>query len=52
LARRQLRQKTGEVGACALALGATLPEPWATGRGGERLSAAVAVTRALLDVLR
>ena len=52
LARRQLRQKTGEVAACALALGATLPEPWAHGRGGERLSAAVAVTRALLDAAR
>jgi DTW domain-containing protein YfiP len=52
LSRRQLRQKTGEVAACAQLLGATLPEPWALGRGGERLSAAVAVTRALLDAGR
>jgi DTW domain-containing protein len=48
LARRQLRRKTGEVGACARELGASLPEPWARGRAGERLTAAVAVTRALL----
>jgi DTW domain-containing protein YfiP len=49
LARRQLRKKTGEVSACARELGATLPEPWARGRAGERLTAAVAVTRALLS---
>jgi DTW domain-containing protein YfiP len=48
LARRQLRRKTGEVAACARELGAALPEPWARGRAGERLTAAAAVTRALL----
>jgi DTW domain-containing protein len=48
LARRQLRRKTGEVAACARELGAELREPWARGRGGERLTAAVAVARALL----
>ena len=52
LARRQLRAKTGEVAACAMALGAELPAQWAHGRAGERLSAAVAVTRALLDAAR
>lgn len=52
LARRQLKQKTGEVAACAAALGAKLPAPWALGRTGERLAAALAVTRALLDALR
>jgi DTW domain-containing protein len=49
LARRQLRRSTGEVSACAQELGAVLPEPWARGRAGERLTAAVAVTRALLS---
>jgi DTW domain-containing protein YfiP len=49
LARRQLRKKTGEVAACASELGAPVPEAWAQGRAGERLSAAVAVTRALLQ---
>jgi DTW domain-containing protein YfiP len=52
LARQHLRKKTGEVAACALELGAPLPEAWAFGRGGERLSAAVAVTCALLDAIR
>lgn len=52
LSRRQLRRKTGEVAACAAALGAELPKPWAHGRAGERLAAAVAVTRALLDAAR
>ncbi len=52
LARRQLRKKTGEVAACAAELGAIVPAPWALGRAGERLSAAVAVTRALLDAAR
>jgi DTW domain-containing protein len=52
LARRQLRTKPGEVAACASALGAVRPEAWAQGRAGERLSAAVAVTRALLDAAR
>jgi hypothetical protein len=52
LARRQLRTKPGEVAACASALGAAMPEAWAQGRAGERLSAAVAVTRALLDAAR
>ncbi len=48
LSRRQLRRKTGEVAACARELGVTLPEPWAQGRAGERLTAAVEVARALL----
>jgi DTW domain-containing protein YfiP len=48
LARRQLRKKTGEVAACASALGASVPTPWGAGRAGERLAGAVAVTRALL----
>jgi DTW domain-containing protein YfiP len=52
LARRQLRKKTGEVAACAAELGKALPEPWARGRAGERLTAAVTVTRALIDELR
>ena len=52
LARRQLRKKTGEVAACAAELGAVVPQPWALGRAGERLSAAVAVTRALVDAAR
>lgn len=52
LARRQLRQKTGEVAACAQALGARPAEAWAVGRAGERLAAAVAVTRALLEAAR
>jgi DTW domain-containing protein len=52
LARRQLRKKTGEVAACAAELGVVVPEPWARGRGGERLSAAVAVTQALLAASR
>lgn len=52
LARHQLRKKTGEVAACAAELGAALTPPWARGRGGERLSAAVDVTRALLALGR
>jgi DTW domain-containing protein YfiP len=48
LSRRQLRKRTGEVAACALELGARVVEPWAAGRAGQRLSAAVAVARALL----
>lgn len=52
LARRQLRKKTGEVAACAVELGATVPPAWARGRAGERLSAAVAVTQALLQAAR
>ena len=52
LARRQLRAKPGEVAACASALGAALPPAWALGRAGERLAAAMAVTRALLDAAR
>jgi DTW domain-containing protein YfiP len=52
LARRQLRQKTGEVAACAALLGAPLAEPWAQGRTGLRLAGALAVTRALLATLR
>jgi DTW domain-containing protein len=52
LSRRQLRRKTGEVAACAAALGASTPQAWAHGRAGERLAAAVAVTRALLEAAR
>lgn len=52
LARRQLRKKTGEVAACAHELGVEPPVPWAHGRAGERLTAAVAVTRALVAALR
>jgi DTW domain-containing protein len=52
LSRRQLRRKTGEVAACARELGAELPVPWAQGRAGDRLTAAVAVTRALLALSR
>jgi DTW domain-containing protein YfiP len=52
LARRQLRKKTGEVAACAVELGAVVPAPWASGRAGERLASALAVTRALLDAAR
>jgi len=52
LSRRQLRRKTGEVAACARELGAEVPEPWARGRAGDRLTAAVAVTRALLKLSR
>jgi DTW domain-containing protein len=48
LSRRQLRRKTGEVSACARELGALPSAPWARGRAGERLTAAVAVARALL----
>ena len=42
--------RPGDVLACAAALGAQPSEPWAPGRGGERLSAALAVTRALLSL--
>jgi DTW domain-containing protein YfiP len=52
LARRQLRQRPGEVALCAAELGATLPEAWAAGRGGQRLAAAVAVARALVAAAR
>jgi DTW domain-containing protein YfiP len=52
LARRQLRKKPGEVAACARELGAVLTSPWARGRGGERLSAAAGVARALLELSR
>jgi DTW domain-containing protein YfiP len=52
LARQHLRKKTGEVAACAGELGAVVSRAWGLGRGGERLSAAVAVTNALLDAAR
>lgn len=52
LSRRLLRKRTGEVAVCAAELGATLPEAWASGRGGQRLSAAVAVARALVAAAR
>jgi DTW domain-containing protein YfiP len=52
LSRRQLRRKTGEVAACAAALGAAVPAPWALGRAGERLAGALAVARALLEAAR
>jgi DTW domain-containing protein len=52
LARQHLRKKTGEVLLCANELGAAVPAPWGLGRAGERLSAAVAVTTALLAAAR
>lgn len=52
LSRRQLRKKPGEVAACARELGAPLTSAWARGRAGERLSAAVQVTHALLEASR
>jgi DTW domain-containing protein YfiP len=52
LARRQLRKKPGEVAACARELGAEPALPWARGRAGERLAAAAAVSRALLELSR
>lgn len=52
LSRRQLRRKSGEVAACAAALGEAIPRAWARGRAGERLAAAVAVTRALVEAAR
>ncbi len=48
LSRRLLRKRTGEVATCAAELGVTPAEPWAAGRAGQRLSAAVAVARALV----
>jgi len=50
LARRYLRQKLGDVSDCAALLHAPPALPWARGRAGVRLSAAVAVARALLAV--
>lgn len=52
LSRRQLRRKSGEVAACAAALGVTPTPAWAYGRAGERLAAALAVTRALVEAAR
>lgn len=52
LARHQLRARTGEVAACAAALGAVVPTPWGEGRASERLAGALAVSRALLDLAR
>jgi DTW domain-containing protein YfiP len=52
LARRQLRKRTGEVAACAAELTAPVTAPWALGRSGDRLAAAVAVTRALLSTVQ
>jgi DTW domain-containing protein len=49
LTRRQLRQKTGEVAGCATLLGVVPEAPWALGRTGERLAAAVGVARALVE---
>lgn len=48
VARRELRKRAGEVAACAAQLDAPVGEAWALGRSGERLSAAVAVARALV----
>jgi DTW domain-containing protein YfiP len=48
LARRVLREKTGDVSACAERLGAVLEPAWADGRTGIRAAAATAVARALL----
>ncbi len=52
LSRRHLRKRTGEVALCAAELGAEVPLAWAEGRAGERLSAAVAVARALVAAAR
>jgi DTW domain-containing protein len=52
IARRFLREKSGEVEACARRLGEVPPEPWATGRTGRRAAGAVAVARGLLRAAR
>ena len=48
LARRHLRERTGDVEDCARKLGEPLPDPWTAGRTGRRAAGAVAVARALL----
>lgn len=52
IARRFLREKSGEVEACARKLGEVPPEPWALGRTGRRAAGAVAVARALVRAAR
>ena len=52
LSRRHLHRKSGEVAACAAALGVAPAAAWAQGRAGERLAAAVAVARALVEAAR
>jgi DTW domain-containing protein YfiP len=48
LARRVLREKTGDVSACAERLGSPAAPAWAIGRTGVRAAATAAVARALL----
>lgn len=48
IARRFLREKSGEVEECARKLGEVPPEPWAPGRTGRRAAGVVAVARALV----
>jgi DTW domain-containing protein YfiP len=48
LARRHLRERTGDVEDCARKLGEPLPAPWTPGRTGRRAAGAVAVARALI----
>jgi DTW domain-containing protein YfiP len=48
LARRHLRERTGDVEDCARKLGEPVPAPWTPGRTGRRAAGAVAVARALL----
>lgn len=52
LARRALRERTGDVERCAEKLGAPPPEPWAKGRTGRRATAAALVTQALFRSAR
>jgi len=48
LARRYLRERTGDVLDCASKLGEPLSPPWTLGRTGRRAAGAAAVARALL----
>jgi hypothetical protein len=52
IARRFLREKSGEVEACARRLGEVPAEAWATGRTGRRAAGAVAVARGLTRAAR
>ncbi len=48
LARRHLKERTGDVEDCAQKLGEPVPSPWTAGRTGRRAAGAVAVARALI----
>jgi DTW domain-containing protein YfiP len=52
LARRHLKERTGDVLDCAAKLDEPLPEPWTLGRTGQRAAGAVAVARALMRAAR